>query len=103
MFFYGEHVLFLRIWTTQYVREIEEQLLERAHLGAPGWLCWLGIRLLISAGVIISGSWDGAPHQAPCSVSICLGILCLSLSALLQPQMDKQIFIYFFKILFIYS
>uniref|UniRef100_A0A452VAZ4 ATPase family AAA domain-containing protein 2 n=1 Tax=Ursus maritimus TaxID=29073 RepID=A0A452VAZ4_URSMA len=30
----------------------------------PGWHSWLGIRLLVSAQVAISGSWDGAPRWA---------------------------------------
>ena len=33
----------------------------------PGWLGQLSICLLISAQVMISGSWDGAPHQAELS------------------------------------
>ena len=34
----------------------------------PGWLSRLGCQLLISAQVMISGSWDQAQHWAPCSV-----------------------------------
>ena len=33
--------------------------------GAPGWLHWLSIRLLISAQVMNQNSWDQAPHRAP--------------------------------------
>ena len=36
------------------------------HLtGAPGWLNQLSIQLLISAQVMISGSWDQAQRRAP--------------------------------------
>ena len=31
------------------------------NLGAPGWLSRLSVLLLISAQVMISGSWDQAP------------------------------------------
>jgi len=50
---------------------------KKMNLGAPGWLSWLGIRFLISAQVMISGSWDRVPHRAPCSV----GSLLLPLPA----------------------
>ena len=36
----------------------------KAGEGAPGWLSRLSVRLLISAQVMIPGSWDRAPHQA---------------------------------------
>ena len=41
---------------------------ELSSLGAPGWLSQLSGQLLISAQVMISGSWDGAPRGALCSV-----------------------------------
>ena len=34
-------------------------------IGAPGWLSWFSVQLLISAQVMISGAWDQAPCQAP--------------------------------------
>ena len=34
--------------------------------GAPGWLHRLAVRLLISAQVMVSGSWDWAPSWALC-------------------------------------
>ena len=39
-------------------------ILLRFSLGAPGWFSWLSSRLLISAQVMISGSWDWAPCWA---------------------------------------
>ena len=33
---------------------------------APGWLRQLSVQLLISAQVMIPGSWDRAPHQVLC-------------------------------------
>ena len=33
-------------------------------LRVPGWLSWLGVWLLISSQVMISGAWDWAPHWA---------------------------------------
>ena len=51
--------------------------------GASGWLRWLSVRLLISAQVVKSGSWDQAPLSALCWVWNCWGFspspsLCLS-------------------------
>ena len=37
-------------------------------LGLPGWLSWLSNWHLISAQVMISGSWDWAPRWTLCSV-----------------------------------
>ena len=34
-------------------------------IGAPGWLSQSSCHLLIMAQVMISGSWDQAPHWAP--------------------------------------
>jgi len=62
-----------------------------ASPGVPGWLSRLSVQLLISARVVISGSWDPAPHQC----GICLGFslsLCLCLSPCLHscsPSQDK--------------
>lgn len=33
--------------------------------GAPEWRKWLGVQLLVSAGLVVSGWWDRAPHPAP--------------------------------------
>ena len=38
----------------------------QGFLGAPGWLGPLSIQLFILVQVMISGSWDGALHGAPC-------------------------------------
>ena len=47
--------------------------------GAPGWHHWLGILLLVSAQVRISGSWDRVPRQAPSLVGSQLEILSVPL------------------------
>ena len=39
-----------------------------ANWGGLGWLSRLSVGLLINTQVIISGSWDQAPHQAACLV-----------------------------------
>ena len=49
-------------------------------LGAPGWLSWLSAWLLISAQVIIPGSWDRALSQAPSWAWSLLKILSFSLN-----------------------
>ena len=43
----------------------EQRVKIKIHFGAPGWLRRLSIQLLVSAQVMISGAWDGAPHQSP--------------------------------------
>lgn len=35
--------------------------------GAREWLNQLSVRLLITAQVVISGSWNQTPRRAPCS------------------------------------
>ena len=45
--------------------------------GALGWLSGLNIWLLISAQVMIAGSWDWAPSQPPCWAWKLHKILCL--------------------------
>ena len=57
---------------------------EKCSNGAPRWLSLLSVRLLVSAQVMISGSWDQAPHpaSAPCSV----GSLLLSPSPSAPPS-----------------
>ena len=55
------------------------------YTGVPGWLSWLsiGFWFWISTQVMISGSWDGALCQAPCSVrSLLEDSFCLSLPLL---------------------
>ena len=50
---------------------------------APGWHSQLGTWLLVLAQVMNSGSWDGAPCQAPCSTESASGFsLPLPLSPL---------------------
>ena len=51
----------------------------------PGWLSRLSIQLLISAQVMIPGSWDEAQRWAPGWVWGLLEILSLPLSAPLVP------------------
>ena len=48
--------------------------------GAAGWLSALNIQFLVSAQVMISGSWSQAPCWAAHSMQRLLGILSLSLS-----------------------
>ena len=56
-----------------------EKSLEVPQLGAPGWLSWLSIQLLILAQVMTSGSRAQALHQALHSAKSLLEILSLSL------------------------
>ena len=46
--------------------------------GAPWWLSQLSVRLLVYTQVMISGSQDQAPHQAPHSAWNLFRILSLS-------------------------
>ena len=39
-------------------RLTRERLLKKNMCGAPGWLSWLSIELLVSAQVVISWLWD---------------------------------------------
>ena len=59
---------------------IYHQPLRNPPLRASGWLSWLSIWLLISAQVMILGSWGWAPHQVPHSAQSLLKILFLPLS-----------------------
>ena len=43
-----------------------------SQMGVPGYLSRLSIWLLISARVMISGSWDRAPHQVWAECGACL-------------------------------
>ena len=45
-----------------------EEWLKVYSLVAAGWLSPLSVSLLVLAQLAISGSWDRAPHQAPCWV-----------------------------------
>lgn len=59
-------------------------------LGAPGWCGWLGVQPLVSAGVVVSRSWNQAPHTTqgllkflspfplphPCRLALCLTLAC---------------------------
>ena len=42
----------------------KETKTEVTEVGAPEWLSWSSVQLLISAQVTIPGSWDQALHQA---------------------------------------
>ena len=53
---------------------------KREMLGVPGWVSRLGIQLLISALVFISGSWDQDFHWTPHSGRSLFEILSLPLS-----------------------
>ena len=74
-------------------------IFKNSFIGAPGWLNWLSIQLLISSQVMIPGSW----HQTPClalhwawsllkilSLSLCLSPL---LALFLQNKILKHTFI----------
>ena len=50
------------------------------ELGAPGWFSWLSVQVLMWAQVVISGSWDRAPHRVHCSVG------CLREDSLPHPS-----------------
>ena len=56
-----------------------------------GWLSWLSVWLLISAQVMISWSWDQAPHWVLCWLWSLLGILSLSLSLSLPLRWCKHV------------
>jgi len=60
------------------------QTFKKVISGAPGWLSWLSVRLLILVQVVISGSWDQAPHWVLCSMGVCLRF-CLSPSPSAPP------------------
>ena len=62
---------------------------KRTVPGAPGWLSQLSSQLLVSAQVMISQSWDRAPHRALCRVPNLLKFLVPSCSALLLPNSLK--------------
>lgn len=55
--------------------EGSQQLDKNNNTGPPGWDSRLSIRLLVSAQVGISGSWDRAPGWAPPSAGNLLEIL----------------------------
>ena len=59
----------------------------------PEWLSQVGVRLLISALVMILGLWDRALNQAPGSAGSLLEILSLPLPLPLPPThaLSKQI------------
>ena len=59
------------------------------RFGAPGWLSWLSIRLLIWAQVMISRSWDRAPRWTPSRAWSLLGILSFSPAWSLSFKINK--------------
>ena len=69
--------------------------------GAPGWLSWLSIQLLVLAQVKTSGWWDRAQHQAPCWAWNLLEIqkllekkqYSLMPQALWEPQLNRLNFL----------
>ena len=64
-------------------------------LGAPEWLSWLLSAWLISAQVMISVSWDQAPHRGPYSVgshfSLSTAPLSLPLRSLSISKINKTL------------
>jgi len=65
--------------------------LKKLNIGVPGWLSRSGVRLWISAWVMISGLWDQVPCWA--GVGLCAGHgTCLRLSLPLPPaaSLKKQ-------------
>lgn len=67
-------------WTSNARIENSFIFVKILQFDTPGWLRQVSLRLLILAQVMISGSWDGAPHQAPRWAWSLLGILSFSLS-----------------------
>ena len=63
---------------TSRVREtiLEISNLKNQNSGVPGWMAQ-SVKHLSSAGVMISRSWDQAPHWALCSVGSLLHLLPL--------------------------
>ena len=53
-----------------------------------GWFCWLSIGLLVSAQVVISGSWDRAQARVRAQHGVCLGF---SLPLLLPLELSFSI------------
>jgi len=76
--------------TLAYIR-IARTLLKIRRLGVLGWLSRLSNRLLILAQVMISRSWDRAPHRTSCSVESLFEILSLPLPLPLLVHSLKQI------------
>ena len=66
-----------KIWEDHNTWRLKNILLKNKWVGAPGWLSWLSIQLLISVQVMISPSWDGAPGCALCWAWSLLKILFL--------------------------
>ena len=64
--------------------------LKLRHLGAPGWLGWFGVRLLISAQVMIS--WFMSLSPALSSVLSAWAVSLLSPSSLPLPHCALSIF-----------
>ena len=66
------------------------------HSGAPGWLNWLSVQLLISAQVVIS-QFVGLSLMSGSALRAwsLLGILCLPLSLLLPSPLKINKYIFF--------
>lgn len=57
-------------------QESFQSLLEYKYSGASGWCSPLSSQLVVSAPVMISGSWDGAQHLARALWRVCLSFSC---------------------------
>ena len=65
--------------------------------GAPGWFSQPSVQLLISAQVMIPGSWDRAPYWSPPWVWSLLKNLPLCASSQLIHSLSKKFFLIFKK------
>ena len=66
------------------LREVNKIVSEKNGFRRDTWVAQ-SVKHLPSAQVMISGSWDGALHQAPCSVGSLILLLPLQLPLFMLP------------------